>query len=113
MLNSYESFKNVVGGMLEVLYYFNDPVLIVCNEEGKLINLPANRGVQVEGKFQDILVGTFFICGDDGENFTSIPSELEEFYTYVFDTSPVDIFAVNEAIKIRNITQAEDEIKED
>lgn len=54
------TMQDIVGGQIEETGFGNDAVLI-CNEEGKLMNLKANRSVD-----EDIIAGTFFIAGDDG-----------------------------------------------
>lgn len=37
---------------------------LICNDEGKLLGLPANRALRdSEGNLYDIVCGTFFLCG--------------------------------------------------
>ena len=56
--------QKVVGGLIQILYPFDEPVALVCNEEGKLLNLPLNRALRDEkGQIYDIVSGTFFLCG--------------------------------------------------
>lgn len=43
-----DSLQKAVGGDIEQFGPFNDNVAIVCNEEGKLLGLPANRMVDIE-----------------------------------------------------------------
>ena len=43
-----ESLQQVVGGYIEPCYAFEEEVCIVCNEEGKINGMPANRAVYVE-----------------------------------------------------------------
>ena len=43
-----ESLQRVVGGYIEPYYAFEEEVCIVCNEEGKINGMPANRAVYVE-----------------------------------------------------------------
>ena len=86
---SLESMQKVVGGYIQALYPFNDPVALVVNDEGKLLNLPANRGLRDEkGRIYDILCGTFFICGApaDCDYFTSLTPEQVERYRERFYT---------------------------
>lgn len=40
------SLQQVVGGYIEAVYPYDDPVAIVCHEEGKLIGLPLNRKLE-------------------------------------------------------------------
>ena len=37
IMNSLESLQKMVGGYIEAVYPFDDPVAIVCNEEGKIV----------------------------------------------------------------------------
>ena len=89
---SLKSMQEVVGGLIQALYPFDEPVALVCNDEGKLMNLPANRGLRDEnGQIYDIIVGTFFICGapGDSDNFTSLTLEQIERYRERFHTPEV------------------------
>ena len=57
---------------------FNEPVALVCNDEGKLLDLPANRGLRnKDGQIYDIVCGTFFLCGapPDSDHLTSLTPE--------------------------------------
>ena len=64
------SMQEIVGGTIEALYPWEDPVALVCNDEGKLLGLPLNRALVDEdsGQIWDVVAGTFFLCG--------IPSEI-------------------------------------
>ena len=86
---SLESMQEIVGGLIQALYLFDEPVALVCNDEGKLMNLPANRGLRDEnGQLYDIVCGTFFLCGAprDSEQFTSLTPEQIEHYRKRFYT---------------------------
>ncbi len=75
----------VVGGGIEALYPFDDPVGIVCNESGKLLNLPLNRALRDEaGQIYDIIAGVFFIVGLGNDDFVSLSDELLKKYTEVY-----------------------------
>lgn len=43
-----EAMQEAVGGKIDAVYPFADPVAILCNEEGKLLGLPLNRGLYDE-----------------------------------------------------------------
>ncbi|PWM58505.1 MAG: hypothetical protein DBX91_09155 [Subdoligranulum variabile] len=61
---SLKSMQEIVGGTIQVLYPFAEPVALVCNDEGKLLGLPLNRALRDEnGRIYDIVAGTFFLCG--------------------------------------------------
>lgn len=86
---SLHTMQGIVGGLIQPVYPFDDPVALVCNDEGKLMNLPANRGLRdKDGQIYDIIFGTFFLCGvpADCDHFTSLTPEQiktyqEKFYT--------------------------------
>lgn len=78
---SLESMQRIVGGDIEAVYPFDDPVAIVCNEEGKLLSLPMNRALTDEsGVPYDIVCGTFFVVGIGDEDFTSLTEQQIEKY---------------------------------
>lgn len=52
---SLESYQKIVGGMIEAFYPFEEPVCIVCNEEGKLDGLPLNRAVYADPSRREML----------------------------------------------------------
>ena len=82
---SLESMQEFVSGTIQAVYPFLDPVAIVCNDDGKLMGLEHNRALRDEdGNVYDILCGPFFICGLGEEHFTSLPEELIEKYTRLF-----------------------------
>lgn len=75
-----KSMQEVVGGYIEAVYPYDDPVALVCNEEGKLEGLPLNRRLED----YDIIAGTFFICGLSKDNFASLSPELMATYKEKF-----------------------------
>ena len=82
-----EAMQAAVGGSIQAVYPFEEPVALVCHEEGKLLGLPANRGLRDEtGQLYDVVCGTFFLCGapPDSENFTSLTEEQLEQYRQRF-----------------------------
>ena len=86
---SLKSMQEVVGGLIQALYPFDELVALVCNDEGKMMNRPANRGLRDEnGQIYDILVGTFFLCGapKDSDRFASLTTEQIERYRERFRT---------------------------
>lgn len=85
--NTLEQFQKIVGGPIEVYMPFRDDVAIICNEEGKIKGLPLNRLIYDEqGHVLDIIAGPFFIAyaPADSEDFLSLPEELVEKYTQMF-----------------------------
>lgn len=77
------TMQELVDGMIQAVYPFDDPVALVCNDEGKLLGLPGNRALRdQQGKPYDIICGTFFLCGAplDCDHFTSLTDEqIEKF----------------------------------
>lgn len=71
-----KSLQQVVGGLIEATYPYDDPVAIICNEEGKNLGLPLNRRLES----YDIIAGTFIICGLSEDNFDSLTPELMNKY---------------------------------
>ena len=83
-----EAMQEVVGGLIQEYMPWEDEVAIICNEEGKMMGLPLNRGIRSdEGQLQDIIAGDFFICYAplESERFLSMPPDLEEKYKEKFD----------------------------
>ena len=81
------SMQKVVGGTIQVIYPFEEPVALVCNDEGKLLGLPANRGLRdAQGRLYDIVCGTFFLCAapPDRDSFESLTEEQLEHYRHRF-----------------------------
>ena len=87
--DSLKEMQGIVGGYIQAIYPFEEPVALVCNDEGKLMDLPANRGLRDEnGQIYDIVFGTFFLCGApaDSDHFTSLTPEQIEQYRNMFYT---------------------------
>ena len=79
---SLESMQRLVGGYIQAVYPFDDPVALICNEEGKLLGLPMNRTLRDErGVPYDIVCGTFFLAGIAEDDFASLTDRQIEKYT--------------------------------
>ena len=76
--NTLEAFQSAVGGYIETLGLDGGAVL-VCNEEGKLMGLSANRRV-----CGDTIAGTFLIAGSADGEFCSLSDEDAARYTQEF-----------------------------
>ena len=80
-----ESMQQIVGGLIQAIYPWVDPVALICNDEGKLLGLEPNRYLMnEEGEVYDIICGPFFICGLGREDFASLTPELMERYKRMF-----------------------------
>lgn len=71
-----ESMQRVVGGYIQAVCPWQDPVALVCNEEGLLMGLPLNRMITDA----DGIVGNFFLCGIGAEDFEDMPEQLVDKY---------------------------------
>ena len=79
------SLQHEVGGYIQAVYPFAEPVAIICDEEAKLTGRPLNRALRDEdGDIYDIVAGKFFLCGLGDENFASLPKELQQKYEEKF-----------------------------
>lgn len=79
--------QSIVGGLIQAVYPFEEPIALVCSEEAKLDGLPPNRALRDEtGEIYDIICGTFFLCSapPDSENFERLTEEQMERYTKRF-----------------------------
>ena len=78
MPNTLEAFQTAVGGYIEAVG-LDCGICLLCNEEGKLVGLPANR--QVGG---DTIAGTFLIVGEADGDFCSLSDEDAAHYAKQF-----------------------------
>ena len=86
--NTLEEKQKLVGGYIEYTYLEDcDDVAVVCNEEGKIYGLPPNRDIG-----HDIIVGNFFLVGDDTEigEDRSLTEEQIAKYTKYFGKESIE-----------------------
>ena len=79
--NTLEAMQKFVGGLIECITLSDtgSEVTLVCNDEGKLLELPPNRMLWGGA---DYLAGSGFIAGTDSEgNMTSLTAEEIAYYT--------------------------------
>lgn len=77
--------QHEVDGWIEATYPFEDPVAIICNEEGKLNSMDYNRAIRDEnGEVQEIIAGPFLIVGLGEEDFTSLSEDMVQKYKRLF-----------------------------
>ena len=76
-----ESLQQVVGGNIQALYPYEEPVALICHEEGKILGLPLNRALYDDyGEMYDIVAGSFILCGLSDDNFASLsPEDMTKF----------------------------------
>ena len=78
--NTLKALQETVGGYIETVTLDNGVVLI-CNEEGKLRDMPYNfthRQMFGAIPLQYPIFGTVIACGADGEEFADIPIDFNE-----------------------------------
>lgn len=86
ILPDLKSLQGVVGGKIEMVSPFTESAAIICNAEGKNLNLPPNRLLcDCYGDPYDVLCGTFLIVGVGGENFISLTDFQLRSYKEMFD----------------------------
>ena len=77
------SMQKIVGGSIQAVYPFDQPMALICNEEGKLLNLPLNRALRDdEGNVYDIISGTFFVCAapPNSDHFAGLTDQQVKMY---------------------------------
>ena len=80
-----DAMQRLVCGSIQAIYPYEDMVAIVCNEEGKLLGMEPNRAIRNEdGDIQDIISGTFFVCGLSEDAFCSLTKKQLEYYSNLF-----------------------------
>ena len=80
-----QSMQALVGGYIQAVYPFEQPVALVCNEYGKRDGLPFNRALRdSDGDIYDIVAGNFFIAGLGESELTDLPHELAEQFAEQF-----------------------------
>lgn len=84
-----ESMQGIVGGLIQAIYPYEQPVALVANDEGKMLGLSPNRGLRDEdGELYDIICGTFFLCGApmDSGSFQSLTDGQIQYFMELFAT---------------------------
>lgn len=93
--NTLKAKQEIVGGWIQSVSLPEDDIVLICNEEGKIIGLPYNRIFcdSATGGVLDAIAGTFFLCSApaDSEDFESVPDALIDKYIKMFKPSMVFI----------------------
>ena len=101
-----ESLQHEVGGYIEAVYPFEEPVAIVCNEEAKLEGLPLNRALRDnDGEIYDIVAGTFMVVGLTDDSFGSLTPELAQKFTDHFKSPETFAKLGNKIVAIPMISE--------
>lgn len=90
------AMQKMVGRTVQAIYPFDDPVALLCNDDGKLLGLPMNRALHESG---DIICGPFAIVGAPPgvNNFTSLTDQQIQRYTKRF-RSPEQFLSIAGAV---------------
>lgn len=86
--NTLEEKQKLVGGYIECTYLMDDDeVVLICNEEGKMLGMDLNRDIG-----HDIIAGPFLILGDnqDSGDFESLTEKQIDKYKKVFDEQSIE-----------------------
>lgn len=77
---SLQEIQKLVDGTIRAMYPWEDPVALVCNDEGKILGMSLNRVLED----YDVIAGPFFICGIEGDHFCSLTGEQAKTYLEKF-----------------------------
>ena len=76
-----EDLQKAVGGDIQAVYPYEDPVALVMDEEAKLTGKDLNRALRDEdGGMYDIVAGDFLVVGLGEEDFCSLTPEQMKKY---------------------------------
>lgn len=78
-----KAMQDLVEGYIQVVYPFDDPVALVCNDDGKLTgDFAPNRGLYHNGRLYDMVYGPFFLAlaRPGAEELESLPDDLIDKY---------------------------------
>ena len=68
-----ESLQAAVDGPIQAVYPYEDPVALICNEEGKFLGLPLNRALRDDTRFTTSLPVIFLSPGLGKKVFQIFP----------------------------------------
>lgn len=80
-----EDLQTAVGGDIEEISPFDDPVVLIMNEEGKMNGEPLNRALRdQDGDIYDVVAGSFLVAGVKNEDLSSLTGEQISKYENLF-----------------------------
>lgn len=75
------AMQEEVNGLIDAAYPFDDPVALICNDEGKINGMELNRALRDDrGQLYDIVAGPFLVAGLSEDDFASLSPEMAEKY---------------------------------
>ena len=82
--NTLEALQEAVGGYIETVT-LNNGLVLICNEEGKIRDMPYNFSALCSAhaydayvEWREVLYGTVIACGTEGDVFADIPIDFNE-----------------------------------
>lgn len=106
-----KSLQQEVGGYIQAVYPFEEPVAIICDEEGKLKGSKLNRALRDgEGHIYDILAGTFLVLGLTEDDFGTLQDEHVKQFTEHFKT-PETFMRINGKLVVLPVEEKRDDNK--
>ena len=96
------SLQEIVGGHIQAIYPFEDPVALICNDDSKLMGLPLKRALYDDkGRVYDIIAGDFFLTGLSQDDFSDLSDELMEKYREHFKYPEIFFRSGNKIIALK------------
>lgn len=81
-----------VGGYIQVVYPWKEPVALICDDDAKLNGKELNRALRdEEGQIYDVVAGNFLLVGISEDDFTSLDSDLVHQFTKRFELPEIFI----------------------
>ena len=81
---SLENMQKLVGGYIEAIA-LDEKHTLICNEEGRIRNLPFCRALVDDRKIvRNVIAGTFFICAREGTEYTGLDDASVQKYMEQF-----------------------------
>ena len=79
--------KAVNADIIQSVYPYEEPVALICDDEGKMTGKELNRALRDEdGHIYDVVAGTFLIVGLGEEDFSSLSPDLMKQFSEKFKT---------------------------
>ena len=76
-----EDLQKAVGGDIQAVYPYEDPVALIMDDDGKMMGKDLNSALRDEdGNMYDIVAGDFLVVGLGDEDFSSLSPELMKKY---------------------------------
>ena len=87
--NTLEAKQKIVGGLIQMVVPPNhiDDTVVICNDEGKLLNMEPNRVLRMDdGTPYDVVCGPMIVLRApfDSDDFESLTDSQIEFYSRMY-----------------------------